>query len=116
MHATTILQPTPAHFTPIHAEFMRVVLLARCYTAAQPVLDQELLQVDKDRTGCSPRDLLLYHYYAGMVLCGLKKFNLATQVRPRPTPPRAHQRVPTGRIPRSTSPSATRRPPTWCTR
>jgi COP9 signalosome complex subunit 3 len=84
LHATTILQPTPAHFTPIHAEFMRVVLLSRCYTAAQPVLDQELLQVDKDRTGCSPRDLLLYHYYAGMVLCGLKQFNRATQVTQGP--------------------------------
>jgi len=27
-------------YSPVHAEFMRAVLLARCYTAAQPTLDQ----------------------------------------------------------------------------
>mmetsp|Transcript_4763 Transcript_4763/g.14377 ORF Transcript_4763/g.14377 Transcript_4763/m.14377 type:complete len:330 (+) Transcript_4763:453-1442(+) len=78
-HAIKVLQPSPAHFTPIHAEFMRMALLARCYSAAKPILEQDLLQVDKEHTGCSPRDLLLYHYYAGMVLCGLKKFKLSAQ-------------------------------------
>jgi len=77
--AATALQPTPAHFTPLHAEFMKVCLLAKCYSAAQPLLDQELTQVDKDATGVTPRDLLLFHYYAGMVHVGLKHFQSAIQ-------------------------------------
>ena len=75
--AACALQPSVAHFTPIHADFMRICLLSKCYVAAQPLLDQELLQVDKEGTHVVPRDLLLYHYYAGMVEVGLKRFRSA---------------------------------------
>ena len=75
--AACALQPSAAHFTPIHADFMRICLLSKCYVAAQPLLDQELLQVDKEGTLVTPRDLLLYHYYAGMVQVGLKRFRAA---------------------------------------
>lgn len=99
-----------AHFTPIHAECMRMCLLSKCYSAAQPLLDQELLQarraasaengtrqitssrlewsyqrisvaiqVDKEATHLAPRDLLLFHYYAGMIQIGLKRFESAIQ-------------------------------------
>ena len=34
-----------AHYTPVHAECMRMCLVAKTYLAAQPILDQELLQV-----------------------------------------------------------------------
>ena len=77
--AALALQPTPAHFTPIHADFMRACLLSKCYAAAQPLLEQELLQVDKEATHVTPRDLLLYHYYAGMVQVGLKRFKSAVE-------------------------------------
>jgi len=77
--AACALQPSPAHFTPLHAEFMKVCLLSKCYFAAQPLLDQELLQVDKEATLVTPRDLLLYHYYAGMIEIGHKRFKSAIQ-------------------------------------
>jgi len=77
--AALALQPSPRHFTPLHAEFMKVALLAKCYSAAQPLLGQELTQVDKDATGVTPRDLLLYHYYSGTIQVGLKQFPLAIQ-------------------------------------
>ena len=80
LHAAALaLQPTPAHFTPVHADFMRVCLLSKCYAAAQPLLEQELLQVDKEATHVTPRDLLLYHYYAGMVQVGMKRFKSAVE-------------------------------------
>lgn len=76
-HAACALQPSPSHFTPLHAEFLKVCLLAKCYSAAQPILDQELLHVDREATLVVPRDLLLYHYYAGMVQTGLKRYQSA---------------------------------------
>ena len=75
--AAFALQPSAAHFTPLHAECLKVCLLAKCYWAAQPLLDQELLQVDREATLVTPRDLLLYHYYAGMVQTGLKRYKSA---------------------------------------
>jgi len=77
--AACALQPTPAHFTPLHAEFMKICLLSKCYFAARPLLEQELLQIDKEATLVAPRDLLLYHYYAGMVEIGAKRFKPAIQ-------------------------------------
>jgi len=58
---------------------MKICLLSKCYFAAQPLLDQELLQIDKDATLVTPRDLLLYHYYAGMVEVGFKRYKSAIQ-------------------------------------
>jgi len=76
-HATCALQPTPSHFTPLHAEFLKACLLAKCYSAAQPILDQELMHVDREATLVVPRDLLLCHYYAGMIHTGLKRYQSA---------------------------------------
>ena len=77
--AVYALQPSPSHFTPLHAELLKVCLLSKCYYAARPILKQELLHVDREATVVSPRDLLLYHYYAGMVETGLKSYKAAVQ-------------------------------------
>ena len=68
--AVCALQPSITHFTPLHAELLKVCLLSKCYSAAKQTLSMELLHVDKDATLVTPRDLLLYHYYAGMVFTG----------------------------------------------
>jgi len=79
-HAAQVLQPSPAHFTPVHTEVLRVALLARHYPAAVRLLDaSDLLEVAKDKTGVAPRDLLLYHYYAGLACCGLHRFSDAVR-------------------------------------
>ncbi len=36
-------------------------------------------QVDKETTSLAPRDLLLFHYYAGMLQIGVKRFKTAIQ-------------------------------------
>jgi len=77
--AVCALQPSPSHFTPLHAELLKVCLLSKCYFAARPLLKQELLHVDRDATLVTPRDLLLHHYYAGMVATGLKDYRAAVQ-------------------------------------
>uniref|UniRef100_A0A7S0L4U1 COP9 signalosome complex subunit 3 n=1 Tax=Coccolithus braarudii TaxID=221442 RepID=A0A7S0L4U1_9EUKA len=79
--AALALQPTQTHFTQIHAEFMKVCLLSKCYSVAEPLLyrSKELLHVDREATHVTPRDLLLYHYYAGMIEIGLKNFKSAIQ-------------------------------------
>lgn len=79
MAAAAALQPGPTHFTPLHAEFLKVCILAKTYTAAVPMLQQPLLQVDKAATMVAPRDLLLYHYYAGLVHIAFKQFKQAMQ-------------------------------------
>ena len=79
--AALALQPTMTHFTPLHAECLRVCLLAKTYSAARPLLEQELLHVDREATLVTPRDLLLFHYYAGMV-----------RAPPPPPPPLVHCR------------------------
>lgn len=80
LHAAALaLQPTTSHFTPLHAECLKVCLLAKMYSAALPLLAQELLQVDRDATLVTPRDLLLFHYYAGMIYTGLKRYKAAVE-------------------------------------
>lgn len=80
LHAAALaLQPGPTHFTPLHAEFLKLCILAKTYTAAKPMIEQPLLQVDKQATMVAPRDLLLYHYYAGIVHIAFKDFKQAMQ-------------------------------------
>lgn len=75
--AAFALQPSPSHFTPLHAECLKLCLVAKAYHAAEPILAQELRHVSKKETELVPRDLLLFHYYAGMVEVGLKRYRSA---------------------------------------
>jgi COP9 signalosome complex subunit 3 len=77
--AAAALQPGPTHFTPLHAEFLKVCILSKTYSAALPMLQQPLLQVDKSATLVAPRDLLLYHYYGGIIHIGFKQFKQAME-------------------------------------
>jgi len=77
MAATIALQPTAGHFTPLHAECLKLCLLAKTYSAALPLLEQELLHADRDATLVTPRDLLLYQYYGGVIYAGLKRYGVA---------------------------------------
>ncbi len=44
--------------------------MAKCYSAAMPVLDQEFDDVDPKKTGMTARDFLLFCYYGGMIYTG----------------------------------------------
>jgi len=63
--------------TPIHADFLQVCLVAKNYNAAVRILDDDIFEVSPDSTGVTPKDMLLYYYYGGMVLTGLKEYKKA---------------------------------------
>eukprot|EP00877_Chromochloris_zofingiensis_P003663 jgi/Chrzof1/13298/Cz07g28020.t1 len=74
------LQPNPEHLTPIHADFLQLCLLAKCYNAALPVLDEDILETDPHQTSLTPTDFLLYCYYGGMIHIGRKQYARAVEL------------------------------------
>ncbi|CAK0785025.1 hypothetical protein CVIRNUC_008230 [Coccomyxa viridis] len=71
--AITSLIPSPTLITPLHADLFLLCIVAKCYSAAMPVLDQEFDDVDPKKTGMTARDFLLFCYYGGMIYTGLKE-------------------------------------------
>jgi COP9 signalosome complex subunit 3 len=65
--------------TPQHAMFALCCLLSKLYTAAQSVLDIDVIDVDPELTAVETKDLRLYFYYGGMLYVGLKKFHRALE-------------------------------------
>ncbi|XP_061363449.1 COP9 signalosome complex subunit 3 [Gastrolobium bilobum] len=65
------LQVSKEHLTPLHAEFLLLCLLAKCYKTGLSILDDDIFEVDQ------PRDLFLYCYYGGMICIGMKRFQNA---------------------------------------
>lgn len=63
--------------TPIHADFLQVCILSKCYSVAVPLLDEDIYEVNPDQTGTTPRDFMLYYYYGGLVYTGVKNFERA---------------------------------------
>jgi hypothetical protein len=61
--------------TAVHSEFVKMCLLAKCYSVAARVLDQDVLYLpEKDATTTQQgafkiEQVLTYHYYGGMVGC-----------------------------------------------
>jgi hypothetical protein len=56
------LQVSTEHLTPLHAEFLLLCLLAKCYKTGLSILDDDVFEVDH------PRDLYLYCYYGCVVI------------------------------------------------
>jgi COP9 signalosome complex subunit 3 len=71
------LRPSTDTLTPLHADLLQVCLLSKCYGVAQPILEEEIFDVTPEITGVTPKDYLLYYYYGGMVLTGLKQYKQA---------------------------------------
>jgi hypothetical protein len=62
--AVCALQPSPSHFTPLHAELLKVCLLSKCYFAARPLLKQELLHVSAAHACASADDTTTHTHIA----------------------------------------------------
>ncbi|KAH8942310.1 hypothetical protein BDL97_14G092300 [Sphagnum fallax] len=73
------LQPSSEFLTAMHADFLQMCLLAKCYKASLSVLEDDIFEIDQKRTGLVPRDFLLYCYYGGMIHIGLKQFGKALE-------------------------------------
>lgn len=68
------VQPSKEHLSPVHADFMQLCLLSKCYNAATSVLDDDVYNVDPHETFLTPTDFYLYCYYGGMVCIGRKSY------------------------------------------
>jgi len=83
LKAVQKLRTTEEHLTPIHGEYVKMCLVAKCYHAAVRVLDEDILYIpakeDRKSHYFKIEHLLLYHYYGGMVYIGLKRFDRALQ-------------------------------------
>lgn len=77
VNAAYLLQPAPTHFTPVHPMALLACILAKCYHAAAPLVEQPLVHVDAARTAVGVSDVLLHHYYGGIALVGLKRHKAA---------------------------------------
>lgn len=57
------LQPSSEYLTAIHADFLQMCLLSKCYKASLSILEDDIFEIDQKRTALVPRDFLLYCYY-----------------------------------------------------
>jgi len=75
--AVTKLRPTSESLTPVHADLVQVCLIAKNYNAALSILDTEIFDVNQEATSITPKEMLLYYYYGGLVYTGLKEYKKA---------------------------------------
>lgn len=71
------LQVTENHLTPMHACYLSLALKNKNYAAGEALLKKKIFDIDPLKTGMTPRDMLLYYYYGGMIYCGLKQWDNA---------------------------------------
>lgn len=43
------LQPSSEHLTTLHADFLLLCILSKCYRTAQSILDEDIIEVDQPR-------------------------------------------------------------------
>eukprot|EP01137_Pigoraptor_chileana_P000016 Opistho-2@35480 len=67
-------RPSPEHLTPLHCEFLKVCILAKCYRQALRILEIPVTELSPKATSLDPVHVLLYHYYGGIVYCSQKRF------------------------------------------
>ena len=68
-----------SNLTGVHPVFAKTCLLAKTYNAAEEILNDSIEDVHPETYDIDIQDFLLYHYYGGMLYCGLKKFNKALE-------------------------------------
>jgi COP9 signalosome complex subunit 3 len=77
-----VLASTEDHqLTPVHADYLQVCLLSRCYSrAARHLANFQVLKISDPRTtGFSQSDYLRFWYYGGLVFTGMKDFARAIE-------------------------------------
>mmetsp|Transcript_22312 Transcript_22312/g.31211 ORF Transcript_22312/g.31211 Transcript_22312/m.31211 type:complete len:446 (+) Transcript_22312:92-1429(+) len=65
--------------TPLHAPFVLLCILSKCYDSAYEVISIPKIDLEPRKNGMNIRDYLEYYYYAGVVLTVLKKFSEALE-------------------------------------
>ncbi|GAM24380.1 hypothetical protein SAMD00019534_075550 [Acytostelium subglobosum LB1] len=75
--ALGMLITSSTQLTPVHADFLQLCILSKCYHMALPVVSQSITDVNPDQTSITIRDVLCYFYYAGIVFSTLKMYRQA---------------------------------------
>lgn len=75
--AVRAICPEPGAICPAHADLLQCCLLAKCYSAAGDILAEDPISVDPQATAVTATDVLLYCYYGGMLLTGLRQYTRA---------------------------------------
>lgn len=74
------LRQSPQHLTPIHADFFKVCVKARCYHACMPVLDDDIVHLyTSDGKSDDVLPVLTYYYYGGLAYAAMQRFERALQ-------------------------------------
>jgi len=77
VRAIKIIRPSPEHLTPMHPQLLLLCLKNKCYHIAKEILKDVIYDVSPEQTRVTPLDLLLYSYYGGLALVGLKEYQRA---------------------------------------
>ncbi|KAL9646582.1 hypothetical protein ABK040_006576 [Willaertia magna] len=68
---------SPEYLTPLHSQFLCLCLKTKNYKAGHSLVETKIFDVDTNITGLSPKDMLLYYYYGGMIYIGVKEYGKA---------------------------------------
>ncbi|KAG0242924.1 COP9 signalosome complex subunit 3 [Actinomortierella wolfii] len=71
------LQTSPGQLTMLHPLLAKISLSAQSFHDIKPILDNDISDVAPQATLIDYRDVLLYHYYGGMIYTYLKQFDRA---------------------------------------
>jgi COP9 signalosome complex subunit 3 len=73
-------RPSSEFLTPLHADYLCLCLKAKNYKAGYNLIENnKIYDIDPNQTGLTPRDMLLYYYYGGMIYIGVKQYQKALQ-------------------------------------
>jgi COP9 signalosome complex subunit 3 len=75
--AVSLVRENSSSLTPVHAMLLQACLAAKCYNGALQTLEEEICEINQERSGCTARDVLMYYYYGGMLYTGLKNYKTA---------------------------------------
>ncbi|CAI2736682.1 unnamed protein product [Schistosoma spindalis] len=68
------LQKCPGYLTPLHCDLCQLGLAAKMFSPTLPILDIDILEIDKSSTALEAKDYLLYFYYGGMIYGAVKNW------------------------------------------
>eukprot|EP01080_Neovahlkampfia_damariscottae_P000841 gene841-9090_t len=70
-------RPHSECLTPLHSDYICCCLKSMNFKVALRVLNQPIYDIEPNQTGLTPKDMLSYYYYGGMIFIGLKQFDKA---------------------------------------
>lgn len=71
------LAPSKHHLTPLHWMYVQLCIVTKHYRKALELVEEMIFDIDPSTTGVECEDVLLYHYYSGIVFIANNKFNEA---------------------------------------